>query len=257
MTHSSLLFGYLGGVHSKSAVVTGSSGGVGSAVVAELLKQEFYVLGLDKEPPNQFHDNFRHVTTDLSKLGSIKTALKFRRAPVELIVHCAAEQPLGSAGGGLESSLWLKAFSVNVLAVEHLVSELKEDLKSRERSTVIAVGSVHEKVTSRNIAPYSVSKAALSGWVRSASLDLGKWGIVVIGISAGAIDSPKLLEGLSRFPEPEKAWERLVNRLPAGRIVQPQDVAKLCVFLTAPAASHFTGANLSFDSGVSSVLASE
>lgn len=241
----------------SSIVVTGSSGGFGSAVTAALVSSGHSVLGLDQKPPISKLNGLTHLTVDLSDTGEITSALASRTQPVGAVIHCAAEQPLAEAGGGAGAEIWSRAYAVNVLALEHIVSELKSDLAATEPRRVIAIGSIHDKATSRNIAPYAVSKGALAAWVRSAALDLGRHGIAAIGVSAGAIESPKLREGLMRFPDPEEAWQRLVDRLPVGRVVAPEDLAALCLFLLRPEAVHFTGSSLSFDGGVSSVLASE
>lgn len=246
-----------GGDVVSNVVITGSSGGFGSAVTAALIASGYTVLGLDQNPPRRQLTGLTHVQVDLSNPEAITAVLSKRSEPVGAVVHCAAEQPLAEAGGGAGLETWSRAYAVNVLALEHIVSELKADLAATEPHRVIAIGSIHDKATSRNIAPYAVSKGALAAWVRSAALDLGRHGIAAIGVSAGAIDSPKLREGLMRFPDPEAAWQRLVERLPVGRVVAPEDLAALCLFLLRPEAVHFTGTSVSFDGGVSSVLASE
>lgn len=238
-------------------VVTGASGGLGRAVVAELLAQGYQVLALDRNPAPHAEDGLMSVDVDLADFPAVTRVLKKRNSAVGAIIHCAAEQPLGTAGGGVNAHSWTKAFSVNVLGLEHIVSELRNDLADTAPHRVIAIGSIHERVTSRNIAPYSVSKAALSAWVRAAAIDLGPLGISTVGISAGAIDSPKLDEGLARFPNPAHARADLVERLPAGRVVEPREVALLCLFLLREEALHFSGSNLTFDGGASSLLATE
>lgn len=246
-----------GATVSTTVVVTGASGGIGLAVVGELLSRGYQVLGLDQVGSSMSHDHLTSVELDLANFSAITRALEERKTPVGAVVHCAAEQPLGLAGGGLSLNSWKKTLSVNVLALEHIVSTLRNELQNTGPRRVVAIGSVHDRVTSQNIAPYSVSKAALSAWVRAAAIDIGPLGISVIGISAGAIDTPKLHEGLSRFPNPGKALDELVRRIPIGRVAGPTDIAKLCLFLMSPEAIHFNGSNLTYDGGVSSRLASE
>ena len=241
----------------STVVVTGSSGGIGSVVAQELVRSGYRVLGLDQRAPSFELEGFQAVSLDLAEPDQIDAALKTRQSKVGSIIHCAAEQPNLGAGDGGDLALWLRAYSVNVLAIEHLVSALKGELEVTKPHRVIAIGSVHDKLTSNKMAPYSASKAALAAWIRAAALDLASHGIAAIGISAGAVDSPKLHEGLLRFENRDAALEKLVSKLPAGRLVQPKDVADLCMFLLTPAGQHFTGSNVGYDSGVSGVLASE
>lgn len=241
----------------RSVVVTGSSGGLGRVLVAELLANGFQVLALDREKPSQNRNGVSFVQVDLADFPAITKALRERETDVGAVVHCAAEQPLAPAGGGFSLESWTETFSVNVLALEHIVSELKKDLEKTPPHRVIAIGSIHDKLTSPKMAPYSVTKAALAAWVRAAAIDLGASGISAIGISAGAIDSPKLDEGLARFPNPDQAKAKIDAILPSGRIMGPEEIARLCILLLGVEAVHFSGSNLTFDGGASSLLATE
>jgi NAD(P)-dependent dehydrogenase (short-subunit alcohol dehydrogenase family) len=240
-----------------TALVTGSSGGIGSAITKLLVQSGYQVLGLDQRKPEFELENFFSVELDLASTEEIDAALAQRQSPIGVVIHCAAEQPTLGAGHGGLVELWARAYAVNVLALEHIVSATRDELEATKPSRVIAIGSVHDKVTSNKMAPYSTSKAALAAWVRAAALDLATHGIAAIGISAGAVDSPKLREGLKRFEDTDQAMENLIAKLPAGRLVSPGEVAELVLFLLSPAGHHFTGSNIRYDSGVSGVLASE
>ena len=240
-----------------TVVVTGSSGDVGTALCRSMLDDGYAVLGLDIAPPLFEDPRFTFSQTDLTVTTEIDAALEKAESRVGAVIHCAALQPLVGAGHGADLSLWAQAYAVNVLSLEHIVSRLRSDLSSTAPHRVIAIGSVHQHVTSREIAPYSVSKAALAGWVRAAALDLGSEGIVTIGVSCGAIDSRKLEEGLTRFQRPAEALENLVGKIPLGRLTTVRDVSHLIRFLLTEEADYFVGANIPFDGGVSSLLASE
>lgn len=240
-----------------TVVVTGSSGDVGTALCLSMMDDGYAVLGLDVAPPLFEHPLFTFSETDLTVPTEIDAALEKVESRVGAVIHCAALQPLVGAGHGADLSLWAQAYAVNVLSLEHIVSHLRSDLSSTAPHRVIAIGSVHQHVTSRDIAPYSVSKAALAGWVRAAALDLGSEGIVTIGVSCGAIDSRKLEEGLTRFDRPAEALATLVGRIPLGRLIDPHDLSHLTRFLLTAEAAHFMGSNLVFDGGITGVLASE
>lgn len=240
-----------------TVVVTGSSGDVGTAVCQSMVEDGYSVLGLDVAAPILEDPRFTFSKTDLTVTTEIDASLEKVESRVGAVVHCAALQPLVGAGHGADLSLWAQSYAVNVLSLEHIVSRLRSDLSSTAPHRVIAIGSVHHQVTSRDIAPYSVSKAALAGWVRAAALDLGSEGIVTIGVSCGAIDSRKLEEGLTRFDRPSEALANLVGKVPLGRLINPSDLSHLTRFLLTAEAAHFLGSNLVFDGGIMDVLASE
>lgn len=241
----------------QTAIVTGSSGGIGSGVAKKLCSEGFQVLGLDQKPASFRDPNFLHVQVDLSIELEIIEALGQRQGGVSVVVHCAAEQPLIEVGRKDSRDKWSKALAVNLLALETICANVIEDLKQAKEPRIISIGSVHDRATSERMAPYSVSKSALSGWVRSASVDLARFKIPVTGISAGAVNSPKLAEGLSRYPDPTEARRNLVSRLPSGELIEVEQIAELVATLLGPLGRSFTGANLQFDGGVTNLLASE
>ena len=240
-----------------TAIVTGSSGGIGSAVAKRLCGEDFLVLGLDKSPPIFQDPNFTSVKVDLSSEKEIVESLAKRNSTVAVIVHCAAEQPTIRVAEPEKRALWSHSISVNLLSLETICANVLGDLERVQEPRIISIGSVHDRATSSRMAPYSVSKSALAGWIRSASVDLAHLRIPVIGISAGAVNSPKLREGLSRFPDPEKAKKNLISRLPSGELIQVSQIADLVFMLTGTLGRSFTGANLQFDGGITNLLASE
>lgn len=242
----------------QKVLVTGSSGGLGSQIVKTLTGMGFAVIGLDRAKPAEEPEGLEFFECDLRSEESISKVLSKRNTRgIGAIIHCAAEQPQVGAGAGGSRESWLDAYRVNVLSLERLTSQLAEEIEGNEPKRIIAIGSVHEKATSTNMAPYSVSKAALAAWVRAAAIDLQAKDISVIGLSVGAMDGPKLQQGLQRFANPDEKFASLVSRLPAGRVVSPKDVADLCVKLFDPSMRHFTGSNLTFEGGATALLSTE
>lgn len=241
----------------KSFIVTGSSGGFGSVLSRRLCQDEATVVGFDKSPAAFEHENYLHMQIDLSDHNAIRDALDGTQEQIGGIFHCVAEQPLAAVGDNKSEDLWVRAYLVNVLSLETITSKISEKLSLNWPHKIISIGSVHESVTSSGMAPYSVSKAALAAWVRAAAIDLKRKGITTIGISVGAMDSAKLLEGLSRFPNPGMKKADLISRLPAGRIIPPNDLADLCIALLSDSMNHLVGSTIRFDGGAGVLLATE
>ena len=238
-----------------SAVVTGASGGLGSAVAAALADMGYRVIGLDvSKPPLGY--TWEHLEIDLRDTTALRNTIQLLPGDTGIVVHAAADQPLLTAQANDEKA-WLRAWRVNVLSLQVLVAELFQVLCFNEPRRVITVGSVHSRHTSRGIAPYAVCKAALRAYVRSLALDSAPSGVVAIDIELGATDSPKLWEGLARQADPGSAIADLVGSLPVGRLVAREDVASLIQWLLQPAADHLTGGSVELSGGIHAVLASE
>lgn len=230
-------------------VVTGSSGGIGRAVCTSLLEQGHVVTGMDRNPlPGA---QWNHLDVDLSEEGAAFTAGQHARstAPVTHLVHSAAIQVLGGAGDVADRD-WLASLRVNVLALDELVRACHEDLR-QARGAVVAVSSVHAVATTRGMAAYAATKAALQGWVRAAALDLAPE-VRVNAVQPGAVRTNMLTAGLSRRPDDgteEESLQVLASKTPLGLIADPEDIAEAIVFLLQPRNRFITGSTLAADGG--------
>lgn len=234
------------------AIVTGSSGGLGSEVCRQLTLDGYTVYGIDEISSSEFSS----LRADISVEGYTTLIPKFDTGRVQLVVHCAASQPTAGILD-LTGSEFVDTLNVSVNALHELVKVFHSDLKAT-RGSVIAVSSVHAKATSPKMAAYAAAKAALESWVRSASIELGPE-IAVIGLAPGAIDTPKLREGLLRYPPDERQTrlQSLIDRTPSGRIGSSEEIARWICFLGSHLGRFATGSTIVLDGGVTAKLSSE
>jgi NAD(P)-dependent dehydrogenase (short-subunit alcohol dehydrogenase family) len=238
-----------------AAVVTGAAGGIGSAICTALRDIGLVVIGFDRDASTSADESVMVDLADSAELRN-QAADIAQRYSVERIVHVAALQPLAGAAE-LTESVWHETFAVNVIAVDVLAAAFRPTLEAAGGS-IIVISSVHARATTRGIAAYATTKAALEGWVRAAALDLAPQ-IRVVGVAPGAIDTAKLHEGFARWGE-DAAAERfavLKERTPAGRVGTPQEVADLVVFLGGDRAGFVTGTTVMIDGGATVPLGSE
>jgi NAD(P)-dependent dehydrogenase (short-subunit alcohol dehydrogenase family) len=237
----------------KAALVTGAAGGIGAAICQQLQADGFRVIGLDRRPSPAADVSVEVDLADLGALAEVGRRLCEEHA-VEAVVHNGAVQPLGGVGE-LPPEPWLEAFRVNVLAADVLVGAARARLDASAGSVVV-IGSVHGRETTRGIAPYSTTKAALEGWVRAAALDLAPR-IRVNAVVPGAIDTPKLREGFARWgADADARFAVLEERTPLGRVGAAEEVAAAVGFLVSRP-GFTTGATLVIDGGATVRLASE
>lgn len=234
------------------ALVTGSSGGIGSEIARKLKGDGYDVVGLDAVDS----DSVETLVCDLSEPNFHRVVNQFDYGKVSLIVHVAAHQPTARIQD-LTREDWIRSLGVNVLALQELVAKYFSDLKST-RGTVIAISSVHAEHTSEKMAAYAASKAALNSWVRSAAIELGPE-ISVVGVAPGAIDTPKLREGMERWPPEERNRKlgRLIERTPIGRLGTAEEIAQWVSFLASPAGRFASGSVLALNGGVTGWLGTE
>ncbi|MGQ9350965.1 SDR family NAD(P)-dependent oxidoreductase [Mycolicibacterium gilvum] len=238
-----------------AVIVTGASGGIGAALCERARKDGYTAIGLDRQHSSAADIHLQVDMSDSEQLLALGAELG-DKYNVKALIHNAAVQPISGAGE-IPLADWYDTFSVNVVAVDAIVSGVKASLATQDGSIVV-VSSVHARATTGGVTAYATTKAALEGWVRSAALDLGP-DIRVNAVSPGAIDTPKLREGFARWgsdtAEARKAVLR--ERTALGRIGDPADVAGAVAFLIGNDARFITGSVLVVDGGATARLGSE
>lgn len=246
----------------RTAVVTGVSGGIGSATARAFHTEGWQVVGLDRDTPAEgvplaeFHAcNLEDARAVVACLAELAHGLSEVHA---LVNNAAIGLDKGLADITVEA--WDQVMAVNgrsaLLAIQGLLAPLEA-----ARGAVVNVASVHAVATSRNVAGYAASKGALLAFTRAAALDLAELGIRVNAVLPGAVDTPMLRAGLSRRVPPEEAQGELADlarRTPLGRVGQPGEIAEAIVFLADERRSSFvTGQALVVDGGASARLSTE
>jgi enoyl-[acyl-carrier protein] reductase III len=135
---------------------------------------------------------------------------------------------------------------INAAALLPLVQSFRR-LESRGEKSLIAVSSLGAMRAIPNYTVVGASKAALESMVRHLAAELAGEGLRINAISAGTVDT----DALKHFPNREQLLEESRARTPAGRIVDPQDVANVAVFLCTEYASMIHGQTIIVDGGYS------
>lgn len=241
--------------HEKLAVVTGSSGGIGSAIVDLFLAQGWNVIGIDRVAP-RVTPRLEFIKANLASARDVqRVAKKIRvsRRQVDAIVNNAAEQVVRPLAETTPEE-WDRTMAANVRAAFLLMAGLHE-LLGAAQGAVINIGSVHAVATSPGMAAYVTSKGALVALTRAMALEFAPAKIRVNAVLPGAIETPMLAAGLKRSKTTLKAF---ASRHPLGRVGVPRDIAEAVFFLADGSRSGFiTGQTLTVDGGATARLSTE
>ena len=243
----------------RKVVITGAAGGIGTALIDEFRAHGWRVIGVDVSAPPadaQVDEWVKGDLTDASTRAAIRHAVE---DSVDALVNNAALQINSSFREMTETELF-QSFEANLFASVFLTQELAGALADR-RGAIVNIGTVHSVATSVNVFPYSISKAALSGFTRSAAIEMASEQVRCNSVLLGAVDTPMLREGLSRRDHPDGAngnWRELIEKTPLQKIATPQEIApSVRFFADSGLSSYVTGHCLLVDGGVSVKLASE
>lgn len=250
-------------IHSPLAVITGSAGAIGGATAKLLIDSGWQVIGLDvcrSEFPSVFSEEIVGDVADPEIWRLVRESILASGGQLQGLVHAAAFQVCESLLN-TEHEVWNRVMDVNLggfyLGCRALFSEL-----AAAKGSVVAVGSVHSRATSANIAAYAASKGGLSALVRAVAIEWASAGIRVNAVLPGAVDSTMLREGLKRGHlqkvEEDALLEELAKRTVNGRIGRPEEIASVIEFFLDERKSSFaTGSELCVDGGATIRLSTE
>jgi NAD(P)-dependent dehydrogenase (short-subunit alcohol dehydrogenase family) len=245
------------------ALITGVSGGIGSATSKLFFENGWHVIGVDLQNPDTFDYINHFFKADLSNsddLNRVFKEIKENEFNLNALVNNAAVQICKPLINTLPEE-WEKIIRTNVTSV-YLIVRNVHPLMINRGGAIVNISSVHAIATSKNISAYAASKGALLSLTRAMAIEFAQDNIRVNCVLPGAVDTPMLHAGLIRG-EPDKCNDRdrlreLANRTVLGRIGRPEEIAQAILFLSDELRSSFiTGQMLVVDGGATARLSTE
>ncbi len=248
----------------KTAIVTGSSRGIGKAIALGFAKAGARVA-LTSRKVNDLEANAAEIKAfggeafpiqaHLGKLEEInkmvKTVMdKFGR--VDILVNNAGTNPAMGTVLDNDERLWETIISVNLKGYYFTSQAVAKVMKEQGGGKIINVASIDGFKPEPGVSIYNISKAGVRMLTKSFAFELAPFNIQVNTIAPGPI-STKLLDSHWFHLSPEvakKEKQAMANMTPIGRIGEPDEIAGAAVYLASDASSYTTGAEIVIDGGV-------
>jgi 3-oxoacyl-[acyl-carrier protein] reductase len=182
--------------------------------------------------------------------GMVEEAVA-RHGRLDVLVNNAAA-PQGLDRQDIEDvpvEVWDQVLRVNARGT-YLMSRFAVPVMRRQRwGRIVSISSMAGMIGAPRSTAYSASKAAVIGFTRALSMDVAPWGITVNAICPGAVGTSRAI--LSEDPDLDVAAElaRRGQRIPVGRVGQPEDIAAAVAYLASDGAGYVTGQTLVLDGG--------
>ncbi len=243
----------------KTALITGASRGIGRAIAHEFAKMGANILlnyvrneEAAEETRKELEDLGVRVLTHQANVGDPKAVdamvaaalAEFGR--IDLLVHNAA---LGAFKPvhKLKANQWEISLDVNAKAFLQLVQKVLPAMENTGEGNIITLSSLGSHRYLPNYGAIGISKAALETLVKYLAVELAPKNIRVNCVSGGLVDT----DAVKFFPNYENLKKEAVARTPAGRIGQPEDIAKVIAFLASPDSRWVVGQTIIADGGLS------
>lgn len=230
---------------SRHALITGSSSGIGLALVHRLLAAGWRVTGIDRQPaqPEVEAAGLRTLPLELLDAAALASALpEILAERPDAFVHCAGVMRTGRITEIRDEdveTLWRLHVGAAIAILRELAPVLPDT-----RGRIVLLSS-RGALGRPGRGAYAATKAALHGLARSLALELAPRGITVNVVAPAATDTPMLRD-------PGRGEAPAVS-LPIGRLIAPDEVAYLVQCLLAPEAGAITGQTLYVCGGASLV----
>lgn len=241
----------------RVVIVTGGSRGLGAGIVRSYLDSGDLVAtcarsitaeveAWQKDPDTA--DRFLWVPADLAKVEDADAFVKAvidKWGRVDVLINNA-----GVARDGIHS-MFSDAdidtvVDLNIKGTLYVTRAVSRRMLARRSGSIVNISSIVGLSGYRGLATYSATKAALDGMTRALARELGSRGIIVNGIAPGYLRT-EMSHGLDA-----DQLNQIVRRTPAGRLGDPEDIARVCQFLTDPANGYLTGQVIVVDGGLTS-----
>jgi len=248
----------------KTAIVTGSTSGIGLGIAEALAKEGVNIVfngfgdtaeieKLVADTGTKFGVKTTYSPADMSKPDEIAQMVADAGA-VDILVNNAGIQYTADITE-FPTEKWDSIISINLSATFHAMKAVIPGMRTRGWGRIINIASAHGLVASANKAAYVAAKHGIIGLGKVAALENAQKGITVNAICPGwvltplvqkQIDDNAAKKGISA--EQAKA-ELLAAKEPTMQFSTPEQLGGLAVFLCSDAASNMTGASLSHDGG--------
>lgn len=207
----------------RTALVTGATGGIGSAVAEAMIDKGYLILAPTRK--------------DLDVTNETDVATYCSRTKYDTLILCHAAK----IGCGLEEQL-----NIDVKASWSFISCSLVFWRLNNFGRIVLFSSIRAHHPRPGQVAYATAKAATEGMTRALAVEYGRYGITVNCIAPGAVDTPRTRANVAAGIVSE---QELINRTPNGRLATVDDVCNTVLWLVSDGAAHVNGQVITVDGG--------
>ena len=249
----------------KTAVICGSSQGIGLAIAKELafLGAHCILLARNAETlaeviqdlPNNFNQRHHFYVADFNKPEELKKIIEsfVNLNPVHILINNSGGPASGPITDATEEE-FINTFNRHLICNHILTQAVIPSMKAEGYGRIINIISTSVKVPLPNLGVSNTIRGAVASWSKSMANELGQFNITVNSILPGATKTQRLENIISKNAEKKNLdvdvlENEMMNEIPMKRFGEAAEIAAVAAFLASPAASYVNGVSIPVDGG--------
>ncbi len=234
----------------RVALVTGGTRGIGAAISRELHKGGRTVVASyagNTEAAEAFSKEtgiatMRFDAADFAACEKAIGEIAGTHGPVEVLVNNAGITRDGTMAR-MSRDMWDAVMDTNLGSCFNLCKLTFEGMRSKKFGRIVNIGSINGQAGQYGQVNYAAAKSGIHGFTKALAQEGARFGITVNAIAPGYVDTDMVRA------VPPDVLQKIVARIPMGRLGHAEDIARGVAFLTADEADFVTGSTLSINGG--------
>ncbi|MBF8270081.1 MAG: 3-oxoacyl-[acyl-carrier-protein] reductase [Gammaproteobacteria bacterium] len=235
----------------RIAVVTGGTRGIGAAIALRLQKAGYNVVATyhsNDEAANAFKARskmpvFKFDVSAFDECSAGVKRIQQEVGPIEILVNNAGITR-DSTMHKMDYEQWEQVLRTNLTSCFNMCRNVIDGMRARKFGRIVNISSVNGQAGMYGQTNYSATKAGIIGFTKALALEGASSGITVNALASGYV-ATEMVRSV-----PEKILEKIVAKIPVGRLADPDEIARGVEFLVADASAYTTGSTLSINGGL-------
>ncbi|MCC6509557.1 MAG: SDR family oxidoreductase [Pirellulaceae bacterium] len=245
----------------KVVVVTGGAAGIGRGCVEVFHAEQATVAIIDRDAAvaQALADQLNSLrpgsaatwVADVAQSDQLQSAIRaaaetFGR--IDCLINNAGIHPPDTPLEQMSLAEAQQVMAVNFFST-YVASQAALPYLRTTRGTIINMSSMTAVLGQKNSAAYAASKGAQLSFTKALALEVAVDGIRVNAVLPSNVDTPLMRAWAGSLADPQSALDRIAQLQPLGRMAQPQEIGRVCLFLASEDASFITGQGIEADGG--------
>jgi acetoacetyl-CoA reductase len=234
----------------RIALVTGGTRGIGADISRRLKAAGRTVVanyGGNDNAATAFHEDtaipvYQFDVGDFAACTEAMGRIRAEVGPVEILINNAGITR-DSTLSRQTRDMWDAVIDTNLGSCFNLCKLVFDDMRAAKFGRIVNIGSINGQAGQYGQVNYAAAKSGIHGFTKALAQEGARYGITVNAIAPGYVDT-EMVRAV-----PEEVLQKIIARIPVGRLGHADDIARGVVFLTADEADFITGSTLSINGG--------